>query len=162
MFYRLQKLQYACFPFSPGLLRFRIRFLRSRHLRLQHNRNTQTLQPQEIIHTIFVSAMQFQDRDLPATPPHRVRKNPHTSGTARQTRTSLKPYCCSTHLNVFKFKIVSVQRFSMLTLLFQSLTLNTFSIPKLRDQIDTLVNWKIIYTSFLHFLILQSIASYKY
>jgi hypothetical protein len=34
-----------------------------------------------------------------------VRKNPHTSGTARQTRTSLKPYCCSTHLNVFSFKI---------------------------------------------------------
>jgi len=53
--------------------------------------------------------MQFYGRDFPMTPPHRVRKNPHTSGTARQTRTSLKPYCCSTHLNVFKFKIVSVQ-----------------------------------------------------
>lgn len=109
MFYSMQKLQNACFPFSPGLLRFRIRFQRSRHLRPRpdsyRDRNTQTLQPQEIIHTTFVSAMQFQGRDLPATPPHRVRKNPHTSGTARQTRTSLKPYCCSTHLNGFSFKI---------------------------------------------------------
>jgi len=94
----------------------------SRHLRLRHYRNTQTLQPQEIIHNTLVSAMQFQDRDLPATPPHRVRKNPHTSGTARQTRTSLKPYCCSTHLNVFKFQIVSVQRFSLLKPLFQPST----------------------------------------
>jgi hypothetical protein len=54
--------------------------------------------------------------------PYCMRRFPHTPGTARQTRTSLKPYCCSTHLNVFKFQIVSVQRFALLKFLFHPLT----------------------------------------
>jgi hypothetical protein len=49
LFYSQQKQQQFTFPFSP--IRFRIRFQQSRCLRPRFYRNTQTLQPQEFMHT---------------------------------------------------------------------------------------------------------------
>lgn len=99
--YSFQKLQLACFPYSPSPVRFRISDQRSRCLRPRHYRDTQTIQPQEIMHINFVSAIQFQDRSLPVQPPLHMQVFPRMPGTAPQIRTSVKPYDFSTHLQCF-------------------------------------------------------------